>query len=365
MLRECQPSAIYLLSPKAALKFRLSYLMTLMGNQFIQSTDFNPARGLGAEVQGDLLMNSNFDVTYGCELKWDTGSTKYFGDHKGYTIGLYAQAEYRINDKIRISPGGRYDKYQLVGGISQSLFSPRMGVNYNPFENTVIRSSAGSGFRAATIAERYLDFENNSVIVEANPELKAETSWSYDIGVRQYFTKKWYVEFGAFRNDFDNLIEVDLRQSQIEFAKDVRVSVRFQNLLRAKIEGLEFTTSGVWWKDRIRLQATATLLNHQDVSTGEPLTYRPKTIAFINPSIRLGDWELHADYRYASRIEAVKLFYYDDRVPQKVWSFRLLYHFLNYDFQLAVNNAFDYYYTQIERNMAEIRNFTVGVTAEF
>ncbi|MEE4312695.1 MAG: TonB-dependent receptor [candidate division KSB1 bacterium] len=356
----------WVISPKAALKFRASYLMTLMGNQFVQSADFNPARGLGAEIQGDLLPFRDMDITYGCEFKWDAGNTKYFGEHKGYTIGVYSQLEYRmLNDKLRISPGIRYDRYQLIDGLSQSLKSPRLGVNYKPFENTILRASTGSGFRAATIAERYLDFETTSVIVEANPDLKAETSWSYDCGLRQYITKNWYVEAGLFRNDFDNLIEIDLEQSQIEFAKDIRVSVRFQNLLRARIEGVELTSSGRWWKNRLGIQATATFMEHEDLVNHVPLTYRPKVIAHVNPSISLGAWELHADYRYASEIEQVKLYYYDDRVPQKVWNFRLMVHLGNIDVQLAVNNAFDYYYTQIERTMGEIRNFTVGITGEF
>ena len=355
----------WVISSKAALKFRASYLMTLMGNQFIESTDFNPARGLGAEVQGDLLPSSKIDITYGFEFKWDTGNTKYFGEHKGYTVGLYSQSELRVRNNLRITPGLRYDRYKLIDGLSQSLLSPRCGINYRPFKSTVLRASAGSGFRAATIAERYLDFENRSIIVEANPELKAETSWSYDVGWRQYITKNWFFEAGAFRNDFDNLIEIDLRQSQIEFAQDIRVSVRFKNLLKARIEGLEFTTSGHWWRDRLGLRASATIMDHKDLLTHEPLTYRPKVIAYVNPSIRFGAWEIHADYRYASRIEAVKLYQYDDRVPQKVWNFRLIYHLGNIDFQLAVNNALDYYYTQIERSMAEIRNFTVGITGEF
>ena len=355
----------WIISPKTALKFRLSYLMSLMGNQFVQSTDFNPARGLGAEVQGDWLPTPTSEVTYGCELKWDTGSTRYFGDHQGYTIGLYAQVENRIRRNIRLTTGLRYDRYKLIDGLSQSLLSPRLGINYKPFESTVLRASAGSGFRAATIAERYLNFENNSVIVEANPALRAESSWSYDMGWRQYLTPNWYVELGAFRNDFDDLIEIDLRQSEIQFAKDIRVAVRFQNLLEARIQGLEFTSSGFWWKDRLRLLATATLLDHKDMATGKPLTYRPDLIAFLNPSLRLGSWELHADYRYASRIKAVKLFQYDDRVPQKVWNFRMIYHLANVDFQLAVNNALDYYYTEIERSMGEIRNYTISIIGEF
>lgn len=355
----------WILSPRAALRFRLSYLMTLMGNEFIKSADFNPGRGFGAEIQGHLLPIETAEFTYGAEFKWDTGSTKYFGDHQGYTIGLYAQAEWRLRNNLRFSPGVRYDRYQLIDGLAQSLLSPRVGINYKPFESTVLRASAGSGFRAATIAERYLDFETKSVIIEANPNLKAESSWSYDIGWRQYLTPNWFFEIGAFRNDFDNLIEVDLRQSQIDFARDIRVAVRFQNLLAARIQGLELTSSGHWWRGHLRLQASTTLLKHEDLATGEPLTYRPRAIAYLNPSIHFHRWELHADYRYASRIEKVKLYQYDDRVPQKVWNFRFIYHVANIDLQLAVNNALDYYYTQIERTMGEIRNFTFGITGEF
>lgn len=356
----------WIISPRAALQFRVSYIMSLMGSQFVTSTDFNPAKGLGAEIQGDLLPTDKTELTYGMEFKWDTGNTKYFGDHQGYSVGLYGQLEYRcMSDKIRISPGIRYDQYKLIDGLSQDLISPRLGINYKPFENTILRASAGSGFRAATIAERFLDFESTSVVVESNPDLQAETSWSYDFGWKQYLTKNWFVELGAFRNDFDNLIEIDLRQSQIEFAQDIRVSVKFQNLLQARIQGLEFTTAGMWWRNRLRLNATATVMDHEDLTTHQPLTYRPKVIAHINPSFALGAWEIHADYRYASRIEEVKLFRYDERVPQKVVNFRLLYHIGNIDIQLAVNNALDYYYTQIERNMAEVRNFTIGIMGEF
>jgi outer membrane receptor for ferrienterochelin and colicins len=355
----------WIITPKVALNFRISYLMSLMGTQVIQSADFNPGHGLGAEVQGTILPSPKMDITYGCEFKWDTGNTKYFGDHQGYTIGLYSQVEYRLLQNLKITPGVRYDRYQLIDGLSQSLTSPRFGINYKPNEKTVLRASAGTGFRAATIAERYLDFKNRSVSVEANPNLKAESARSFDIGWRQYLTTNWYIELGAFQNNFNNLIEIDLKQSQIEFAKDIRVSVRFQNLIKARIQGLELGTAGNWWHNRIRLQASATFMDHKNISTNLPLTYRPKIIAFINPAIKLGDWEFQTDFQYASRIEAVKLFQYDERIPQKVWNFRLSYHLYKTELQFAVNNALDYYYTQIERSMAPNRNFTFSIIGEF
>ncbi len=355
----------WVLSSRAALKFRASYLMTLMGSQFV-STDFNPAHGWGIEAQGDLLPSANIAITYGCEGRWDTGNTKYFGEHQGYTVGVYGQSEFRLfQGKVHVTPGLRYDRYQVIGGVSQALVSPRFGLNWRPLAQTVVRASAGSGFRAATIAERYLDFENRSVIVQANPELKAETSWSYDVGLRQYLSPDWYFELCGFRTDFDNLIEVDLRQSQIQLGQDIRVSVRFQNLQRARVQGIELSTSGRWWQDRLRLQAWLTLMDPKDLVTGRTLTYRPKAIGHLMPTFCLGAWELQAEYRYASRIEAVKLFQYDERVPQKVWNFRLIRHLGPFDVEASVNNALDYYYTQIERTMGEIRSFSLGIRGEF
>lgn len=364
-MANCYARYHWVLSPRAALKFRVSYLMTLMGSQFV-TTDFNPAHGWGAEVQGDLLPSSGIALTYGAEWRWDTGNTKYFGEHQGYTVGLYGQSEFRLwQGKLHVTPGLRYDRYQLIGGVAQALLSPRLGLNWRPLAGTVVRASAGSGFRAATIAERYLDFENRSVIVRANPELKAETSWSYDAGLRQYLSPQWYVELSAFRTDFDDLIEVDLKQSQIELGQDIRVSVRFQNLQRARVEGVELATSGRWWRDRIGLQAWLTLMDPRDLTTGRLLTYRPKAIGHLMPTLRIGPLEFQAEYRYASRIEAVKLFQYDERVPQKVLNLRLIWRTGPVEVEASMNNALDYYYTQIERTMGEIRNVSFGIRSEF
>lgn len=148
-------------------------------------------------------------------------------------------------------------------------------------------------------------------------------------------------------------------ESQIEFAQDIKITVRFRNLLQARGQGLEVATCGRWWRQRVGLQASATLLEAKDLVSGQPLTYRPRIIAHLLPSLHVGAWELQADYRYASRIEAVKLFQYDERVPQKVWNLPLIWHVGNLQLHAAVNKVLDYYYTQIERTMGEIRNFAV------
>jgi len=55
----------------------------------------------------------------------------------------------------------------------------------------------------------------------------------------------------------------------------------------------------------------------------------------------------------------VQLFPLDPRVPVKVLDLRVLLHFGRFTLQFAANNALAYYYTFIERNMGEIRNYSV------
>ena len=53
------------------------------------------------------------------------------------------------------------------------------------------------------------------------------------------------------------------------------------------------------------------------------------------------------------------LYTYDQRVAQKIWTSRLFLRLNHFTAIMAVNNMFNYAYTQIERNLGEIRNVTV------
>lgn len=134
------------------------------------------------------------------------------------------QDEWKLRENLRMTTGFRYDRYQLVGGLKEDLFSPRMGVNWQPWPTTSFRLSAGSGFRAATIIERYLELAIMNFKIIANPALKAESSWAYDFGFRQYINENWNVDISLFDNEYWELINHNMEGWSVSTGKAVKTS---------------------------------------------------------------------------------------------------------------------------------------------
>lgn len=344
-------------STKFAVNLRGSFIRTLMGNQFGEGTDFNPAFGQGIEVQADWIPVPNHVITAGIQYQHDTGDIQ--GHHKGYAIGPYIQDEWKHRENLRTTFGLRYDQYQLIGGQIEDLFSPRVGVNWQPFETTSIRGSVGSGFRAATIVERFLELTVMNFKIQSNPDLRAERAWAYDVGMRQYITPDWNVDISFFDNEYWDLIEAHLDL--------IRGQIQFRNIGRARIQGIEATTN---WSQSIHLlkkhithnlQVSSTLMQHKDIKYNEPLTYRPKTLLTVKSRWIVENFQLQINYRYASKIEAVKIYPINDRVPMKFMDVQFSYNFKPVTLQVGVNNLFNYNYAPMESNLMAPRTYTIGL----
>jgi outer membrane receptor for ferrienterochelin and colicins len=349
-------------SARFGINLRVSLVRTLMGNQFGDSGDFNPAFGQGLEFQADWIPLFNHLVTFGVQYQHDAGSTKFFGEHKGYFIGQYLQDEWKIFENLRLTAGFRYDRYQLIEGPKEDLFCPRIGINWQPWSKTSFRASTGSGFRAATIVERFLELSIMNFKIKANPRLKAEKSWAYEVGCRQYLTSNWNLDVSLFRNDYQNLIEPHLDL--------IRGQIQFRNIFNARIEGVEAATNLsvpfqiFRWKIISNWQASTTAMDHKNLRWNEPLTYRPKLLATIKSSFQISKVALQIDYRYASRIDEVKIYPINDRVSMKFLDIRLSYEVGSLTFQIGVNNLLQYNYAPMESNLMAMRRFVASVQGE-
>jgi len=351
------------LSSKFAIKLRASCIRTLMGTHFGEPGSFNPAFGQGGELQGDWIPRKNHSITFGVQYQQDAGSAKYFGNHKGYFIGSYLQDEWRLRENLRTTVGFRYDRYQLKGGLKEDLLSPRFGINWHPFPGASLRASAGRGFRAATIVERFLELSIMNFKIISNPSLKAESSWAYELGLRQYITKNWNIDVALFDNEYWELIEAHLDL--------IRGWLRFRNIPRARIRGIEVITNlsfpitllGV--RMTPSLQANVTAMDHRDLKTNEPLAYRPCVLATIKSSLVIGPAQIQVDYRYASKIAEVKIYPINERVPMKFLDARLSLDLGSLMVQLGCNNILQYNYAPMESNLEPMRTFTVGLMGEF
>jgi len=349
-------------SPVFGLRVRASMVRSIMGDQFGETSDFNPSLGQGAELQADWIPHRAHTLTAGINFQHDAGSAKYFGDHEGYFIGPYLQDEWSVLKTLKTTLGLRYDRYQLAGGVKEDLYSPRFGINWQPWPTTSLRGSVGSGFRAATIVERFLEVTVMNLKVKSNPDLKAESSWAYDVGVRQHITENWNIDISLFDNEYWNLIEAHLDL--------FRGLIQFRNVGRARVRGIEATTK--WsqplnvsgWRFTPSVDLSITAMDHEDLKWHEPLTYRPKTIATLKTAFRMGIVNLQVDYRYASRIDAVKLYPINDRVPMKFWDVRLNIRIRNLTLRTGVRNLFNYNYAPMESNLMAPRSFIIGLQGE-
>ncbi|MFQ5824115.1 MAG: TonB-dependent receptor domain-containing protein [bacterium] len=346
------------LSAKSDFKIRVSLLRSMMGNQFQVRGDFFPANGLGGEVQFDWLPQAKHFITAGFEFKLDLVKGVFFGGkHTEYFIAPFMQDEWRILPNLRVTAGFRFDRNELLNGPVENQFNPRFGFNYKPTSKLIIRGSAGRGFRVPSVAERTINFDTGNFVVVPNLQLKAESSWSYEVGFRIKFGSNWFIDMALFQNDYKNFIEAlpDLTQT------GTKIVVGFQNITKAQIRGLEMSTGIRWWHNRLGLQGSFTFLDPKNLELDQTLAYRPRWIAQINPSVHIGPIELRADYRFASRLERVEIYSPDQRVAQHELNLRIHYHFKNLSLAVGSNNVLNYNYTQVERNLGEIRNFMISL----
>ena len=350
-------------SARFAFKVRLSLIRSLTGDQFGKGDQFNPAYGQGVELQSDWIPVFGHTLTAGIQYQYDTGSTKYFGDHRGYLIGPYIQDEWKIRGNLRATTGLRYDRYQLIGGAKEDLFSPRFGINWQPWEKTSIRASAGSGFRAATIVERFMELTVMNFKIIKNEDLRAESSWAFDIGFRQYITEDWNLDVSLFNNEYWDLIEAHMDL--------IRGQIQFRNIPRARIRGIEATSK---WGIPVTLlgmdvvpglQVSITAMDHEDLKWHEPLTYRPKVLFNIRFSLDVENVNIQADYRYASKIDAVKIYPINERVPMKFVDIRVSLELWKIKAQVGIQNLLNYNYAPMESNLMPMRTYIMGIQGEF
>ncbi|MDZ7374881.1 MAG: TonB-dependent receptor [candidate division KSB1 bacterium] len=347
------------LSSRLAVNVRLSTVRTLMGSYLSRPSDFRPALGQGAEVQADWVPSYRHSVTFGLQIQRDGGSAKYFGRHRGLFVAPYVQDELRLRPALRTVLGLRYDAYHLDARAREDLLSPRVGLSWEPVPWMALRASAGAGFRAATIVERFLQVQVQNFTVRPNPDLQPEKSWTREIGFRVYPTPHWTLDGSLFRSDYRQLIEAHL--------DIIRGFIQFRNIPRARIQGVEASSDLSLPFRLLRTSGSATwrfsltAVHHEELEFHDPLPYRPRRLLTSRWFLRFGSLEGEVDYRFASRIERVKVYPITDRVPMHFWDVHLGVTLGSVKIRAACRNLTNYNYAPMESNLEAPRRFELGL----
>ncbi|MFZ6873642.1 TonB-dependent receptor [Undibacterium sp. Di27W] len=123
------------------------------------------------------------------------GALKRFSAFQGNTQlqSLYAQDAWRINPEWKAILGGRLEQWQADhGAISsaastlpfaerrENYFSPKAAIAYKANEDWTLKASTGRAVRMPTVSELYQGSISTTAIVNNDPNLKPEKSWTME-----------------------------------------------------------------------------------------------------------------------------------------------------------------------------------------
>jgi vitamin B12 transporter len=117
-----------------------------------------------------------------------------------WTAGIFAQGLWAISEDLDLSGTWRHDRNENFGGFSTG----RVAMAWRPSSDLTLRAAAASGFRAPSLNELYADYSASGYA--NNPNLKPETSQSFEVGIEKVFVNDSTLALTAFRLNIDDRI---------------------------------------------------------------------------------------------------------------------------------------------------------------
>ncbi len=205
--------------------------------------------------QGDLTESSyglkQTDYLTGETLKngqLGSSMSPTFADSDTVRADLYIQDEIKLFDgRLTLTPGVRRAHYSLdpSGGvkvtgyeaekISENRWLPQLGALFRLTDTYSVYARYAKGFKMPTAQQLFMSFDSDTRVIVPNPDLKPETSDSYEIGFRGKYDNAWF-SVGAFYTDYDDFIATLQQVGPSTYSSE--------NLNRVKIWGVE--ASGEW-----------------------------------------------------------------------------------------------------------------------
>ena len=145
------------------------------------------------------LLGKGIQLSTGLDGSADTIRSSSLGRHGRNQGAGYASLDLRRWQRLTLSIAGREEVFS--GGSND--FSPTFAAGYSLRDNLRLRASAGHAFRLPTYTDLYYS-DPTSV---GNPNLKPETSWSYEAGLEWTPGTRASLELTGFQNRIGNSID--------------------------------------------------------------------------------------------------------------------------------------------------------------
>lgn len=230
-----------------------------------------PSKTWGADLQGTIPVGRDHHLVLGAAYKdvsWDydneyVASTRDAGaDGRQRVISPFMNMDLRfLNENLIVNLGVRYDRIETLDGknwdnvgsagkpaysntfnsMTEDSLSPKLGIAWHPDNETTIRFSGGKGFRAPSLFELYKVHirSGGTYYREANPNLKPEKLWSYDIGIERFLTECLWGKISFYQSFAEDYIGDRLTGTGIFGGGRTRYEYQLDNISEVEIYGIE------------------------------------------------------------------------------------------------------------------------------
>ncbi len=304
----------------------------------IKSTD------IGATVQQTFVVG-DFSNNIGVEFLGRRNVTGFDArttlDNRTYSLrdgsedswSLFGLSDWQINPEFALEMGARFssvDQNQSGADSSDSDSAVTAGAIWSPTASSRWTFNLSSGYRFATLEERYFTGVTAQGEIVGNPDLGSEQSLGADLGYAWQGTH-WGTEIHLWRTEVDDLIQLFAIQPGVN---------GYTNIGEARLHGVEAALS--WMPtSNLSLRASSALVRSHDKLTDDPLYGSPPVTTSLEAKYDFSKFTLGAHYSHRARMSRPG-FEEIERASVDIADVDLRYH-VNpaLDLQLFVRNAFD------------------------
>nr|WP_092525108.1 TonB-dependent receptor [Halomonas taeanensis] len=227
-----------------------------------------------ARLENTLALGRH-ELVAGAEYSRDeVDSSTAFDEDSRDNTAVFTQALMDFSP-LTVQASLRHDDNQAYGEETTGS----LGLGYALDEIHTLRASYGTAFRAPTFNDLYYPDDG---FYEGNPDLDAETSETYELGIRGQFGLGFW-DLAVYQSDIDDMI------TTVDTDGDGSVDTS-DNVSRARIRGVELAT-GADVNDWT-LRAALTYTDPENRATGKRLARRASRSLRFDADRALGDWTL-------------------------------------------------------------------------
>lgn len=222
-----------------------------------------------SEYQLQKKFNSGYNITAGVVHSYTIGKSQLYkgnladslaseASSTNQNIAGYVQVDKTFFKFLTLSTGARYEHFSITSPhiskadsfatVSEGKPVFRFGANAQLFKATFLRASFGQGYRFPTIAEKFIKTAVGPVRIYPNENLKSETSWNAEVGIKQGFRIgkfQGYLDAAYFMQKFKDNIEFNFGLfGPLDPAQLFGFGFASLNIGNTQVQGTELTLAG-------------------------------------------------------------------------------------------------------------------------